>query len=813
MMKQRKLHFPFLSAVLCILLLFACFSFGIITSAETGATYVSDEAAIADGYSFCVEGKYYKTLAACYTAVPQDGTVRMIKDYTENKACEEVGKGGTSVKTYTIQGGGFTYRTNVNHGLHFQNSNVTVDGMNYSMTGTGAGPRVDETTSLTLKNATWEKTRESGGWWQPAVIVYGSLILDEGAVIKSNNGQSTKDSHAVYTEKKTGTPTVIVKGNAVIEAKKGCCFFERHAANIRIESERVTLTAAEGSIRGGEEKADSFVTIAGQTSTNMADAELRSKWQTLYRQMEQTWFENPIASVNGESYYNLCAALLAADGGTVTLLDDLTLTAKYGFQSERAINVTLDGGGKTVSGGNFSLLSLGGNVTCTMKNITLRNGNGGKTGTLDLRGATVTLGTGAKITNAGTDRVNLGNSEWVGISATGNGSRLNIGEGAVVEVCGTAIKSDGVTSETVINGGTIKTGNRGYVTNNSSSTLTVNGGVFETSRPTDSLIMTYDKSTDARITINGGTLKTAGIPLFSGSAKTQVTGGTFTVGSESYTVNRMTGYSLTLGDEIGINFYAAITDETANVAFTLPGGGGQTVALADATKTVKFGLLPVYSFSCGVSAAEMTANVTAVLTAGTATDSATVSAVTYAKAILADENRTENDKAMVTAMLHYGAAAQTAFGRNTENLANAGMEAQDASGVTADAGWRAVLSGEEAGITYYGTSLLLKSKTTIRHWFRLEAGKRASDFTFRLGDEALTAATYNDSFCYVDVTGISASMLSTASTVTVGGLSVGYSAMSYAYEVLTAENPDAELLAIVRALVLYSRAANAYFTK
>ena len=812
MLKRKHSRLSILSLLLSVAMLLSCLTVVMIPSSAEGATYESDEAAVAAGYVFRVDGLYYQTLAESYDAVANGGTIYMIGDYNHTGSCMDIGANAVSVKTYTINGGGFTYTSAANHAIHFQNSNVTVDGMNYTMTGTGAGPRIDQTSTLTLKNAAWVKTTKSGGWWQPAVIVYGSLVLDEGAVIKSNNADSDKNSHAVYTEKKTNTPVVIVKENAIIEAKLGNCFYERHAADITIANCNVTLSSS-GAIRGGDEKALSKITMSGPSAAELEDPVATEKWKALYAKMGQEWGNSDIAQIGETKYSTLTAAFRAAtDGCTIQLLTNIALGGTVIFAPDTAVNFTLDGAGFTISGGNFTLLSLGANVTCTMKNITFQNGNGGGTGTLDLAGADVALDNGAKVTNSGTDRVNLGNSEWVGVSITKNGGKLTVNTGATIEVCGTAIKSDGYTSETVIDGGTVKTNNRGYITNNSTSSLIIKSGLFETTRPTDALILTYGAS-GATVKVYGGTLKTTGIDIVSGSASKVVIGGTFTVGTETYTVNTLDSYSLSLNDDIGINFYAALSDNETKLSATLPNGKVVAMRLSDANqKTAKFGLLNLYRFTVNVSAADMTAEIPVKLEAAGNTDDVTVSIVRYAKQILADNAYSESAKALVTAMLHYGAAAQTFFEKNPDNLANKDLTAPDFSAITVAASYAPSVTGSAEGLTYFGSSLLLKGKTVIRHYFRLADGKSISDYQFKLGETVLTATQYKDTELYfVEITGIKSSDLTTAYTVTVGDLTVTYSAMSYAYTALTAEGVDDTLAATVKALVNYANAAKTYF--
>ena len=820
MLKRKHSRLSILSLLLSVAMLLSCLTVVMIPSSAEGATYESDEAAVAAGYVFRLNGKYYKKLADAHLDVADGDVIEMLADYN-NSGCEYVGwdatnKVYTATKTYTINANNKKFISTANHGLHFYRANVTVNDLTYIVNGDGnvSGFRVECTASVTLKNCTVEKTGSSANSWNTPVIVYGTLILDEGTVLKNNNEKSSANSHGVYLEGKgeNGTnstsiiPKLILKSNATINAKQNA-IYESTKSEIQVQSPDVSLTGTRKSASG------TTVIMSGPSAAELEDPVATEKWKALYAKMGQEWGNSDIAQIGETKYSTLTAAFRAATNGcTVKLLSNVALDGTVSFAPDTAVNFTLDGAGFTVSGGNYTLLSLGANVTCIMKNITFQSGNGGGTGTLDLAGADVTLDNGAKVTNSGTDRVNLGNSEWVGVSITKNGGKLTVNTGATIEVCGTAIKSDGYTSETVIDGGTVKTNNRGYITNNSTSSLIIKSGLFETTRPTDALILTYGAS-GATVKVYGGTLKTTGIDIVSGSASKVVIGGTFTVGTETYTVNTLDSYSLSLNDDIGINFYAALSDNETKLSATLPNGKVVAMRLSDANqKTAKFGLLNLYRFTVNVSAADMTAEIPVKLEAAGNTDDVTVSIVRYAKQILSDNAYSESAKALVTAMLHYGAAAQTFFEKNPDNLANKDLTVPDFSAITVAASYAPSVTGSAEGLTYFGSSLLLKGKTVIRHYFRLADGKSISDYQFKLGETVLTATQYKDTELYfVEITGIKSSDLTTAYTVTVGDLTVTYSAMSYAYTALTAEGVDDTLAATVKALVNYANAAKTYF--
>lgn len=820
MLKRKHSRLSILSLLLSVAMLLSCLTVVMIPASAEGATYESDEAAVAAGYVFRLNGKYYKKLADAHLDVADGDVIEMLADYN-NSGCEYVGwdatnKVYTATKTYTINANNKKFISTANHGLHFYRANVTVNDLTYIVNGDGnvSGFRVECTASVTLKNCTVEKTGSAANSWNTPVIVYGTLILDEGTVLKNNNEKSSANSHGLYLEGKgeNGTnstsiiPKLILKSNATIKAKQNA-IYESTKSEIQVQSPDVSLTGTRKSASG------TTVIMSGPSAAELEDPVVTEKWKALYTKMGQEWGTADIAQIGETKYSTLTAALRSATNGcTIQLLTNIALDSTLTFAPDTAVNFTLDGAGFTISGGNFTLLSLGENVTCTMKNVTFQNGNGGGTGTLDLAGADVTLDNGAKVTNSGSDRVNLGNSEWVGVSITKNSGKLTVNTGATIEVCGTAIKSDGYTSETVIDGGTVKTNNRGYITNNSTSSLMIKSGLFETTRPTDALILTYGAS-GATVKVYGGTLKTTGIDIVSGSASKVVIGGTFTVGTETYTVNTLDSYSLSLNDDIGINFYAALSDNETKLSATLPNGKVVAMRLSDANqKTAKFGLLNLYRFTVNVSAADMTAEIPVKLEAAGNTDDVTVSIVRYAKQILADNAYSESAKALVTAMLHYGAAAQTFFEKNPDNLANKDLTAPDFSAITVAASYAPSVTGSAEGLTYFGSSLLLKGKTVIRHYFRLADGKSISDYQFKLGETVLTATQYKDTELYfVEITGIKSSDLTTAYTVTVGNLTVTYSAMSYAYTALTAEGVDDTLAATVKALVNYANAAKTYF--
>lgn len=266
---------------------------------------------------------------------------------------------------------------------------------------------------------------------------------------------------------------------------------------------------------------------------------------------------------------------------------------------------------------------------------------------------------------------------------------------------------------------------------------------------------------------------------------------------------RLEGYSLSLDGNIGVNFYmeldkSVIADENAYMQFTLPNGETSKVLVSDAKQQTVNGNI-YYVFSCEVNAKEMTDTITAqIITSDNESDIYKYSVEEYIQYIRGNSSEfDEKTISLVDAMAEYGDYARAYF--NNEKVdATPEMDA-----VTADtlAGYEKQTSGElPEGITYYGSSLLLESNTTIRHYFKAADGTDVSAYGF----------IEKDGYYYKEITDISADKLGMAQNVTVGGFTISYSPLSYAYTVLKSDSTDESLKNLVKALYLYEQAAEAY---
>lgn len=300
---------------------------------------------------------------------------------------------------------------------------------------------------------------------------------------------------------------------------------------------------------------------------------------------------------------------------------------------------------------------------------------------------------------------------------------------------------------------------------------------------------------------------------------------------ESDTV-RLRANRLSLSGNIGVQYDIEMPEEEYQnsdtwVVFDVD-GREQRIAAKDGTavtltypstgETVK-----AYEYTCEVTASQMTSEIHAsvVQQDGIRTELRTYSVKHYVDHRLSQSGISGKERELLQALENYGAYAQLYFGRNTENLANADLQDTDVSKVTAEmlTGYEKTVSGSVTGIVYYGSSLVLRSQTVIRHYFRLESGHAIGGYTFRnetAGTVLNPVSVGSQNLYYVDIPDLKANALNTVYTVSVqngNGESeqLVYSAMSYAYGVLK-ESYDTEALQnLMRALALYSDKAERYF--
>ena len=246
-------------------------------------------------------------------------------------------------------------------------------------------------------------------------------------------------------------------------------------------------------------------------------------------------------------------------------------------------------------------------------------------------------------------------------------------------------------------------------------------------------------------------------------------------GEKTEALTNVESWGLTLQDDILVKFQInvdASIRETAQIVIKVGG------------ISYKYAVSEDGLYTANVAAAQMCDNIVVQIINGEdKSEEKTYTVKAYAETILNDSEKSQYHD-VVTAMLHYGAAAQTYFNYNSGNLANAGLEPAaevDLSGVTA--GEIVTCDG------FYGASLLFEEKIAVRFYFTTE----------------IEGATEKNGLYYIDVEGINPQDLD--EVVTIEGLEVSYSPMNYILRM--AEKGSENLKALVKALYAYYAAAEA----
>ncbi len=273
-------------------------------------------------------------------------------------------------------------------------------------------------------------------------------------------------------------------------------------------------------------------------------------------------------------------------------------------------------------------------------------------------------------------------------------------------------------------------------------------------------------------------------------------------------VAELTGHSLTLSGNIGVNFYmdlssVALADESAKVQFNY------------ADKTVEVPLSQGeytsngYKFTCEVPAKDMSTEITCkVVTSIQESQSFTYSVKEYAEYMLADTDTYYAECDIVRSMLNYGAAAQEYFGYNTDNLANSSFTEDEKMTEEVDfSDYAFVISEEDENVTYYGSSLSLESEVAIKHYFIVDKGIDVSALNVMVNGKK-AELTKSGNMYVLKIADIPAQDIYDAYEVVVGDITLEYSVASYGEIAQLAGKT--EIMKVMNALGTYSQYAQWY---
>ncbi len=263
-------------------------------------------------------------------------------------------------------------------------------------------------------------------------------------------------------------------------------------------------------------------------------------------------------------------------------------------------------------------------------------------------------------------------------------------------------------------------------------------------------------------------------------------------------------WNVVLQDDIGVNFYIRVNEnirDTAQIKITVDGK-----SVSHAVSALTADANGSYKVKVDVSAAQMTSPIRVqVVNDGQISAEKTYTVAQYAKTVLNSDDMGAYYH-LIKEMLNYGGAAQTYFGINNHDMANAGLTGVAYNDVPAAAETQYSVSGSAAGVQLYGATLVLRNQVAVRIYFQISDDIAAHSFV--CGDEALTPVKAGDKY-YVEIDGINPQDLDENVTVTVdNGLTVSYSPMNYM--VRMNQNGSESLKELIRALYNYHLAADRF---
>jgi hypothetical protein len=246
--------------------------------------------------------------------------------------------------------------------------------------------------------------------------------------------------------------------------------------------------------------------------------------------------------------------------------------------------------------------------------------------------------------------------------------------------------------------------------------------------------------------------------------------------------------SISMAGDIGLNFYVDL-DDAAEATATISMKGEETTVVGVYQET-----LACWKFTYGVAPKDYQE----IVTIEVADVTAEYSVAQYGEDLPADNEA----YAIVAELMDYCEAARIYF---------AGEAATETEDLTADlTEYKATLEGEEEGVTIAGATLVLESKTTINVYVTAE---NLDGVACAVDGEAVTpvAVEGQEGQYVISITGIVSKDLDKTYTITIGGYTITYSALSYVETTLADANVGAALENLAKALYSLSVQAEEYF--
>ena len=186
----------------------------------------------------------------------------------------------------------------------------------------------------------------------------------------------------------------------------------------------------------------------------------------------------------------------------------------------------------------------------------------------------------------------------------------------------------------------------------------------------------------------------------------------------------------------------------------------------------------------------------------------------YFAVVKGDDRYSEKLKKLCSAMERYGEYAREYFGNKYDPVCSLADDEATPAVTAADinAPWdeESGLSLTESEGIFVGTTLSLKSETTLSFYFQFADKDKARDLSIDAPNCKIEVEN-TDKYTIVRVRGINAKDLNDSITLQWRDGLVIYSPMNYCYEAVSSSTSKAKLKNVCKALYLYWQAAQAYF--
>ncbi|MCR4654164.1 MAG: hypothetical protein K5744_10860, partial [Eubacterium sp.] len=177
----------------------------------------------------------------------------------------------------------------------------------------------------------------------------------------------------------------------------------------------------------------------------------------------------------------------------------------------------------------------------------------------------------------------------------------------------------------------------------------------------------------------------------------------------------------------------------------------------------------------------------------------------------------DKTKNFIRAIANYGNAVAVSA---NHDAGVAKVDEAQFEGITQDSfkPYKPVFNTKATGIRYQGSSLTVRQDTSILFTFLLDRGAKAEDYTFTLNGKEVTPVV-DGSYVDISTEGLSSRMLADVHELEIVNKNdntktvIKYSAMSYAYNIMSVKNQSKTLTNIAKALYNYNKYSQEYFAE